>query len=50
MRICNQSLQEVLIGEKKNYSKIHYGIKKSEFHADFESVEKALKKCTQKSF
>ncbi len=24
------------------------GIKKAEFHADFESVEKGLKKCTKK--
>ncbi len=34
---------------KKNFlKKIEKGIKNAEFHADFESVEKVLKKCTEK--
>jgi hypothetical protein len=35
---------------KKNlYKKIQYGYKKNaEFHADCESIEKVMKKCTKK--
>ncbi len=46
LRICNQSLQKVLIRAKKIfYQKIQYGYKRTQ---NFESVEKVLKKCTIK--
>jgi hypothetical protein len=34
--------------KKLFFSKFNMGIKNAEFHADFESVEKVLKKCTKK--
>jgi hypothetical protein len=48
--ICNQSVQKVLIRAKKFIKKFNMGIKNAKFHADFESVEKVLKKRTQKQF
>ena len=48
--ICNQSLQKVLVRAKKYLLKNSIWVSKNaEFHADFESVEKVLKKCTQKN-
>jgi hypothetical protein len=39
----------VLTRGKKNFiQKFNMGIKNAQFHADFESVEKVLKKCTKK--
>jgi hypothetical protein len=47
LRIRNQSVQKVVIRAKKILLiKIQYGYQK--FHADFQSVEKVLKKCTKK--
>jgi hypothetical protein len=43
LRICNQSVQKVLIFKNSIWVSKNAG-----FHADFESVEKVLKKCTQK--
>jgi hypothetical protein len=50
LRICNQSLKKVLIRAKKIFfPKNQNGYQKNaEVHADFESVEKGLKKCTKK--
>jgi hypothetical protein len=49
LRICNQSLQKVLLRAKKNIiQKFKMGNKNAEFHADFEFVEKVLKKWTKK--
>ncbi len=50
LRICNQSLQKVLIRATKIFSlkNLIWVSKNAEFHADFESVEKVLKKCTIK--
>jgi hypothetical protein len=51
LRICNQSVQKVAIRAKKKIfrQKFNMGIKKNaEFHADIESIEKVLKKCTKK--
>jgi hypothetical protein len=49
LRICNQSVQKVLIRAKKFLLKNSLKVSKNaEFHADFKSVEKVLKKCTQK--
>ncbi len=36
--------------KKKLFDKIEKGVKNAEFHANFESVEKVLKKCTKKSY
>jgi hypothetical protein len=35
--------------KKISIQKYNMGTKNAEFHADFESVEKVLKKCTKKS-
>jgi hypothetical protein len=49
VRLCNQSLQKVLLGAKKIFTrKFNTGIKNAEFHADFESVEKVLKNAPKK--
>ncbi len=50
LRICNQSLQKVLLGAKQIFSLKNWMwvSKNAEFHADFESVEKVLRKCTIK--
>ncbi len=49
LRHSNQSVQKVVIREKKILDKNSIWVSKNaEFHADFESVEKVLKKCTQK--
>jgi hypothetical protein len=50
LRIGNQSVQKVLKRAKKNVSKNSVWVSKNaEFHADFESVEKVVKKCTKKN-
>ncbi len=50
LRICNQSFKKVLIRAKKKFlaKNLIWVSKNTEFHADFESVEKGLKKCTKK--
>jgi hypothetical protein len=49
LRVWLQSLKKVLIWQKKNFSqKSKKESKNAEFHADFESVEKVVKKCTKK--
>ncbi len=50
MRICNQSIQKVLIRAKKKFSFKNsiWVSKNAEFHSDFKSVEKVLKNCTKK--
>ena len=52
LRVWLQSLKKVLIWPLKKFfwTKIEKGVKNAEFHADFESVEKVVKKCTQKSY
>ncbi len=46
-----QSLKKVLIWPKKIvFEKIKKVLKNAEFQADFESVEKVVKKCTKKSY
>ncbi len=52
LRICSQSSKKVLIWPLKKFffEKIEKLSKNAEFHADFESVEKAVKKCTKKSY
>jgi hypothetical protein len=51
LRIWLQSLQKVLIWPQKFFfSKNSIWVSKNaEFHADFESVEKVVKKCTKKT-
>jgi hypothetical protein len=45
--MSNQRFKKMLIRAKKNFiTKFNTGI--AEFHADFKSVEKVLKKCTKK--
>jgi hypothetical protein len=48
--MCNQSLQKVLMRSKKCFflKNSIWVSKNAEFHVDFESVEKVLKKCTKK--
>ncbi len=46
VRVWLQSLQKVLIRAKQLFS--FRNSKNAEFHADFESVEKVLKKCTKR--
>ncbi len=49
LRVWLQSLKKVLIWPIKNFfEKIKKVSKNAEFHADFESVEKVVKKCTKK--
>jgi len=50
LRICSQSSKKVQIWPKKFFflKKSKKVSKNAEFHADFESVEKVLKKCTKK--
>jgi hypothetical protein len=48
LRVWLQSLKKVLIWPKIFFFKIKKGSKNAEFHADIESVEKVLKKCTKK--
>ncbi len=50
LRICNQSLQKVLVRAKQDFSLKNsiWVSKNAEFHADFESIKKVLKKCTIK--
>jgi hypothetical protein len=50
LRICNQSFKKVLIRAKKKFflKNSIWVSKTAEIHADFESVIKGLKKCTQK--
>ncbi len=52
LRVWLQSLKKVLIWPKKNFFffKSKKVSKNAEFHADFESVEKVVKKCTKKSY
>jgi hypothetical protein len=52
MRICNPSFKKVQIRAKKIFfvKKSIRVSKNAKFHADFESVEKVLKKCTKKSY
>jgi hypothetical protein len=54
LRMCNQSLQKVQIRVKKIFvlkNSIWVPVSKNaEFHADFESVEKVLKKYAKKKF
>jgi hypothetical protein len=51
VRICNQSLQKVLIRAKKNSWKKSKKISKNtDFHADFEFVEKVWKNAPKKSY
>jgi len=50
LRICNQSLQKVLI-RSTNFFLLKNSIwvtKSAEFHTDFESVEKSFEKMHQK--
>jgi hypothetical protein len=52
LRVWLQSLKKILKWPKqiflfKKFKKVS---KNAEFHADFESVEKVVKKCTQKSY
>ncbi len=42
LRVLLQSLKFFFLNQK--------GVKISEFHADFESVENVVKKCTKKSY
>ncbi len=51
LRVWLQSLKKVLIWPKKIFfwQKSENVSKNAEFHADFESVEKVVKKCTQKT-
>jgi hypothetical protein len=50
LRVWLQSLKKVLIWQKKKILKKSRKVSKNaEFYADFESVEKVVKKCTQKS-
>ena len=39
-----------MTSKKFFFEKIEKGVKNAEFHADFESVEKVVKKCTKKSY
>jgi hypothetical protein len=48
LRIWLQSFQKVLIYQKKCFFFIKKYISNAEFHADFESVEKVVKKWTHK--
>jgi hypothetical protein len=49
VRICIQSLKKVLKRAKTFCIKIlNLDIKNAEFYADFESVTKDFKKCTEK--
>ncbi len=50
LRVWLQSLKKKLIWPKKNFlgKKSKKVSKNAEFHADFESVEKVVKKCTKK--
>jgi hypothetical protein len=49
LRICNQSVQKVLKRAKTNFLlQNSIWVSNAEFHADFKSVKKVLKKCTQK--
>ncbi len=50
LRICSQSSKKVLIWPKKIFlgQKSEKGSKNAEFHADFNHVEKVVKKCTKK--
>ncbi len=52
LHIGSQSSKKVLIWPLKNFfgKKLKKVSKNAEFHADFESVEKVLKKCTEKSY
>ncbi len=47
VRVRFQSLQKVLEWPKKYFDRVS---KNAEFDADFESVEKVVKKCLQKSY
>ncbi len=52
LRVWLQSLKKVLIWPKKKIflKKSQKVLKNAEFHADFDSVEKVVKKCTKKSY
>ncbi len=52
LRVRLQSLQKVLIWPKKNFfgQKSEKISKNAEFHADFESVEKVVKKTPKNSY
>ncbi len=52
LRVWRQSLKKILIWPKKKifFFKSKKVSKNAEFHADFESVEKVVKKCTKKSY
>jgi hypothetical protein len=52
LRIWLQSLQTVVIWPPKKFfwTKSKKISKNAEFHADFESVENVVKKCTKKSY
>ncbi len=45
-----KKFEKVLIWPKKNFFLIKKGTKNAEFHADFESIEKVVKKYTKKSY
>ncbi len=49
LRVWLQNSKKVLIWHKKNFflKKSKKVSKNAEFHADFESVEKVVKKCTK---
>ncbi len=50
LRVWLQSLKKVLIWPKNFFFISKKGAKNAEFHADFESIEKVVKKCTKKSY
>jgi hypothetical protein len=50
LRVWLQSFQKVLIRPQIFFLKKSKKITNAKFHADFESVEKVVKKCTKKSY
>jgi hypothetical protein len=50
LRVWLQSLKKILFLKKKFFFKSKKVSKNAEFDADFESVEKVVKKCTKKSY
>jgi hypothetical protein len=48
LRISSKSSKKVHDLKNFFWENIEKGVKNAEFHADFESVEKVVKKCTKK--